>query len=535
MRTFLTTASMAALVLVVAPAVRAEDNEDAEIMRMAKEHYKLGLEAFKAGKYPEAIKELKKAYLLKRLPPLLVNIAKTYEKLNDPDNAVYYYKKYLVEAPADAKDREAVQQSLDDIENRKNAPEAGEGNEQPEQMPEAERPKARPAPRPVEEEQPKPAKVKPAPTEAAPTEAAPTEAAPKPAKVKPAPTEAAPTEAAPTEAAPAPKPRPVAPAAAMPTEWSHSPIDSVPPGQPVDVRVQTPVMKGVKVYLYYRSAGQAEFTPVLMKRHGGEKIGRIPADATSGKSMQYYIEAKDPTGNIVKNSGTQVDPNIVMIDPSAPPQLAAGMEEGGAEEPGAAQAPSGEQRRLDEETAPLDRQQVRQHTAPPPTRRRTGPMFDTLGYVGIGVAALGLVVAAVGGSLALHYAQIYSQAVADDACPPTPDGTRGANCPGANKQFYFNDPAASPNDLDFQSRGQLANTMSYVAFPVGGALLAGGIGLVVWDYLKMQKAPPKEKERPGRPSDTGPSPYIPQSSIQNFQLMPTMTANSAGLGASFTF
>ena len=48
-----------AAVLLVAPAiVHAQDAEDAEITRMAKEHYKLGVDAFKAGKYPEAIKEL---------------------------------------------------------------------------------------------------------------------------------------------------------------------------------------------------------------------------------------------------------------------------------------------------------------------------------------------------------------------------------------------------------------------------------------------------------------------------------------------
>ena len=79
MRTTLSTALLCALL--VGPVTRAvaEEAEDAEITRMAKEHYALGQAAFKAGKYAEAIKELKKAYLLKRLPALLVNIAKTYD------------------------------------------------------------------------------------------------------------------------------------------------------------------------------------------------------------------------------------------------------------------------------------------------------------------------------------------------------------------------------------------------------------------------------------------------------------------------
>src|SRR6185369_9790016 len=99
---------------------------------------KLGLDAFKAAKYPEAIKELKKAYLLKRLPPLLVNIAKTYEKLNDVDNEIYYYKKYLAEAPPDAKDREQIKAALADAEERK----AGK-NKPPEEEPAAAPPPVR--------------------------------------------------------------------------------------------------------------------------------------------------------------------------------------------------------------------------------------------------------------------------------------------------------------------------------------------------------------------------------------------------------
>src|SRR5437667_6621813 len=114
MRTILC-AALCALFLAVPTVARAQDAEDAEITRMAKEHYKLGLEAFNAKKYPEAIKELKKAYVLKRLPPLLINIAKTYEAMGDLDNAIYYYKKYLAEAPPEAKDRDQIKQAVDDL------------------------------------------------------------------------------------------------------------------------------------------------------------------------------------------------------------------------------------------------------------------------------------------------------------------------------------------------------------------------------------------------------------------------------------
>ena len=114
----LVAALLAAFCIGVAPSVaRAESSDEAEITAMAKEHYKLGLDAYKAASYPEAIKELKKAYLLKRLPALLLNIGATYRKMSDLDNAAYYYKKYLAEAP-DARDRGEVEKTLAEIDAR---------------------------------------------------------------------------------------------------------------------------------------------------------------------------------------------------------------------------------------------------------------------------------------------------------------------------------------------------------------------------------------------------------------------------------
>jgi tetratricopeptide (TPR) repeat protein len=92
----------------------ARGGDDAEVTRMAKEHYKSGLEAYEAGNYPTAIKELKKAYLLKRLPALLLNIGATYRKMNDNDNAISYYKKYLTEAP-EARDRGEVEKIVSEL------------------------------------------------------------------------------------------------------------------------------------------------------------------------------------------------------------------------------------------------------------------------------------------------------------------------------------------------------------------------------------------------------------------------------------
>src|SRR5262245_17213107 len=106
-------------VLSVPSLSSAQDSEEVEATKMAREHYKAGLEAFKAGNYEVAIKELKKAYLIKRLPPLLINIGATYRKMGDYDLALHFYRKYLDEAPAEAKDRGDVENTIREIEAEK--------------------------------------------------------------------------------------------------------------------------------------------------------------------------------------------------------------------------------------------------------------------------------------------------------------------------------------------------------------------------------------------------------------------------------
>ncbi|MSU75708.1 MAG: hypothetical protein EXS55_04310 [Candidatus Magasanikbacteria bacterium] len=85
-----------------------EEVTDEEITRFAKHHYELARTAYHAGKYQKTIKELKKTYLLDRRPLLLLNVARSYSKLGDHDNQIYYYKKYLALAPDNAPDRAAI-------------------------------------------------------------------------------------------------------------------------------------------------------------------------------------------------------------------------------------------------------------------------------------------------------------------------------------------------------------------------------------------------------------------------------------------
>ncbi len=430
-------ALVAAFFCVTPIVAHAESSDEAEITAMAKEHYKLGLDAYKNGKYPEAIKELKKAYLLKRLPALLLNIGATYRKMSDIDNAVYYYKKYLAEAP-DAKDRGDVEKTLAELEKEK--PGAGGGSA------------------------------------------------------------SAAAETPPPSEAPAP------PAA---TEWKHTTIDATPPEQPLDVRVQMPVTKGVHVYVYYRGAGQADFTQVLMRRHGGEKVGRIPADAVAGKSLQYYVEAKDGKGNVVKSFGTAADPNIVRIDESAAPQVVASS--GGEAASGDQSAAARED--LDDEAAPItgeiaEKPSKKHHpgASSSPAGERTA-RFGTAFWAGAAVTALGVAGVAIGGYF-LFQAKSYSDVLTTDS---------QYRDPATGLPYHFTDPNASPyDDKTVEARGKRDNSIGIALTTVGGIALVGGVALMVVDQTIFKH----RGETPKR---------------STAWLLPAVGPNVAGLAGGATF
>lgn len=402
------TALIALLLVAVAGVARAQDGDDTA---MAKQHYKLGLDAYKAGKYPEAIKELKKAYLLKRLPALLLNIGATYRKMGDPDNAIYYYKKYLAEP--DVKDKAEVEKTVAELEKEK----SGGGG---------------------------------APAAAAAAEPTPEAAAPPPSGPRT------------TE------------------EWKHTPVDAAPPGQPLDVRVAMPVSKGVKVYVYYRGAGEADFTQVLMRRHGSEKVGRIPAEALNGKSVQYYIEGKDDKGNVVKSFGSAADPNIVRLDTSAAPQMVAGGE--AAEPKGAAHG------ELDDEAAPImgevaeKNAKSKKHASSSSGGGSGGKRFGALFFVGAAFAVAGIAGVAVG-SYGLYQAKSYSDVLTTDS---------NYKDPTTGQPYKFTDPAAQPyDDKTVEARGKFYNNLGIAMTVVGGVALVGGASLMIVDARRHRSERPK--------------------------------------------
>ncbi len=89
-----------------------EDNND---VQRVEELSAKGTDAFRAGRYKEAIGAFEQAYAITPVANLLYNIALCYEKLNDLDNAHAYYKRFIVAPDANADVRSTALARMDEI------------------------------------------------------------------------------------------------------------------------------------------------------------------------------------------------------------------------------------------------------------------------------------------------------------------------------------------------------------------------------------------------------------------------------------
>ena len=99
--------ALAAMLAALPPrAAQADDAvpTSAELAR-AKQAYTDGKQLHDAGKLAEAIEKFKQSYDLSHNPLLLYDIGLTMQELGSDDLAVVYYRRFLVEAPADAAPR----------------------------------------------------------------------------------------------------------------------------------------------------------------------------------------------------------------------------------------------------------------------------------------------------------------------------------------------------------------------------------------------------------------------------------------------
>ena len=124
----------------------------------------------------------------------------------------------------------------------------------------------------------------------------------------------------------------------------HQPITSAARGRSISVET-TPDASLVRdlLVLGYRPAGAAIFTEVrLQRRPGGVHVATIPASATAGGQIEYYLEARHTNGKRVASRGSSIDPIVVSL--LAGPAPRAGAEPALAASAGAARDGGGERR-----------------------------------------------------------------------------------------------------------------------------------------------------------------------------------------------
>lgn len=94
----------------------------------------------------------------------------------------------------------------------------------------------------------------------------------------------------------------------------HALIDTAKRNFPIPVKAQPGLdIQAHRINLYYRSAGKVKFARRPMRQQGGVFRAKIPASATRGKYVHYYIEAVDQRGRLAASRGSARSPNIIII------------------------------------------------------------------------------------------------------------------------------------------------------------------------------------------------------------------------------
>ncbi len=251
----------ASLLLLVGPrAAEAQMSKQDQ----ARARFTKGMALYQAGKYLQAIREMKAAYKVIPKPIVLFYIAEVYKDADLKDEAISYYRRYLNEARTNAKT--------------------------------------------------KPTRDK---AEATIVKLGGTLAAPKDPTV-PIPTPGVTPKTPPTTVKKPRKHR----RKYKKGELIHTPLEEAKPNHPAKLEVELPEnIKRAWIYVYYRKVGQSKYQKAKMKVDKNDiYYFIIPCKGVQGPLLQYYIEAVGVSGRRVAGSGTDSSPFIVDVNRSNPLQ-----------------------------------------------------------------------------------------------------------------------------------------------------------------------------------------------------------------------
>lgn len=255
--------SLAIAVAIIAPSATAFAQPSPGDLDKAKKEFLAGKKAFDAGDFPEAASHFKTSYNLSKKPTLLYNVGLANESGGQDDIALFYYRKYLVDAPADDAQRPDVTERVKTLEKK-----FGGGNTTvtPPGNTTTVTPPGNTTVTPPETHEPK--------------------------TIKPAGTYSA-------------------------ADFQHQVVDTAPPKKPLDITAFVPEDSGFEVTLYYRTAGEGKFQSKLMRWRYKELVARVPPEKMLGESIQYYIEVKDQAKAVVTRSGKSTSPNLITLEAGA--------------------------------------------------------------------------------------------------------------------------------------------------------------------------------------------------------------------------
>lgn len=254
--------SLAIAFAIIAPASTAFAQSPGDLEK-AKKEFLAGKKAFDAGDFAEAASHFKTSYNLSKKPTLLYNVGLANESGGQDDIALFYYRKYLADAPADDAQRADVTERVKTLEKK-----FGGGTTTTTTPP-------------------------PGGENTTTTTTPPPETHKDPKVIKPAGTYSA-------------------------TDFQHQIVDTAPPKKPLDITAFVPEDSGFEVTLYYRTAGEGKFQSKVMRWRYKELVARVPPEKMLGESIQYYIEVKDTAKAVVTRSGKSTSPNLVTLEAGAP-------------------------------------------------------------------------------------------------------------------------------------------------------------------------------------------------------------------------
>jgi len=122
---------------------------------------------------------------------------------------------------------------------------------------------------------------------------------------------------APVAAAAEPQPaQPAQPAPSAESAIVHTPVTEGAVGQPIAIQAQVPAsLAAEKVVLAYRPDGASDFVTLEMFliENSDACEAQIPAEATGGASVAYYIVAQNAQGEQLAQNGSAADPHVVTL------------------------------------------------------------------------------------------------------------------------------------------------------------------------------------------------------------------------------